>query len=231
MGYKRSIVEELIEKNWSDILNEEFKKKYFLNLKSFIEDAYKKNPLLIYPNKEKLFHAFNSCPFKNVKVVILGQDPYPTKGHANGLCFSVNSNVYPFPKSLNNIFKELKNDLSCAFPKSGNLEKWGSQGVLLLNSVLSVESGNPGSHFNLGWEKFTDKAIQLLGNQKGIVFLLWGNKSQKKASLINSKNNLILFAPHPSPLSAYRGFFGCSHFSKANTYLISKGKSPINWVL
>ena len=224
-------MEELIENNWSEILNKEFKKKYFLNLKSFIEDTYKKEPLLIYPNKEKIFHAFNSCPFKKVKVVVIGQDPYPTKGHANGLCFSVNSNVYPYPKSLNNIFKELQNDLSCAFPKSGNLEKWASQGVLLLNSVLSVESGNPGSHFNLGWEEFTDKVIQLLGNQKGIVFLLWGNKSQKKARLINSKNNLILVAPHPSPLSAYRGFFGCSHFSKANTYLISKGKSPINWAL
>ncbi|MDG1842155.1 MAG: uracil-DNA glycosylase [Crocinitomicaceae bacterium] len=224
-------MEELIENNWSDILNKEFKKKYFLNLKSFIEDIYKNEPHLIYPNREKIFHAFNSCPFEKVKVVVIGQDPYPTKGYANGLCFSVNSNVYPYPKSLNNIFKELQNDLSFAMPKSGNLEKWANQGVLLLNSVLSVEPGNPGSHFNLGWEKFTDKVIQLIGNQNGIVFLLWGNKSQKKVCLINSKTNLILVAPHPSPLSAYRGFFGCSHFSKANNYLISKGKSPINWGL
>ncbi len=223
-------MEELINDNWRNILKKEFKKDYFLKLKSFVDNSYLK-PNLVFPSKELIFRALNCCDFEKIKVVIIGQDPYPGKGHANGLSFSVSPETFPLPKSLKNIFKELQNDLDCGIPKTGNLEKWANQGVLLLNSVLTVESGCPDSHSNKGWEVFTDKIIELISIKSDVVFILWGNKSQKKSYLINSSNNLVLKAPHPSPLSAYRGFFGCSHFSLTNNYLLSKSKKPIDWVL
>ncbi len=220
----------IIEKSWKEILDEEFEKDYFKSLFAFLETEYQLNPTKIFPDQKEIFNAFNLCPFNQVKVVIIGQDPYPTKGHAHGLCFSVNKNVRPLPKSLKNIIIELKEDLGINKCENGCLTDWAKQGVLLLNTVLTVEQGKPQSHYAMGWESFSDAVIQKLNeNKSNLVFILWGSNAAKKAGLINAENNLILTAPHPSPLSSYRGFFGCKHFSKTNVYLLQKGISAIAW--
>jgi uracil-DNA glycosylase len=219
-----------LNNSWQKFIDEESKKNYFVDLISFIDEVYENNNESVFPAKNELLKAFTMCPIEDLKVVILGQDPYPTNGYANGLCFSVNEDVKPFPKSLKNIFSEVENDLSIPSPENGNLERWANQGVLLLNNVLSVIEGKPDSHANKGWELFTNAAIDYLGKEKqGIVYLLWGSKAQEKAAKIDEKHNLILKSVHPSPLSAYRGFFGCKHFSKTNEYLIAQRKNPINW--
>jgi len=216
--------------NWQKVLEPEMNKLYFVELMAKVNQFYNEKSEHIFPEKTKLFNAFNLCLFEEIKVVILGQDPYPTEGHANGLCFSVESNVRPFPKSLNNIFKEIESDLSISFPVNGNLERWAKQGVLLLNSVLTVKEGKPNSHKGMGWEKFTDAVIELISHKKeNVVFILWGSKAISKAILIDAKKHFILTAVHPSPLSAYRGFFGCKHFSKANEFLRSKDLRSIDW--
>lgn len=219
-----------LEHSWKNALENEFSKPYFKVLEDFIKTEYRSKPEQIFPSKEFIFCALNLCPIDKVKVVILGQDPYPTKGHAHGLCFSVDELVRPFPKSLMNIFKEIESDLNQSFPENGSLERWAKQGVLLLNAVLTVEQGKPDSHARKGWEQFTDAVIQALNEQTdGIVYLLWGAKAQEKAHHVDPNKNLVLKTVHPSPLSAYRGFLGCKHFSTANKYLISKRKSPISW--
>lgn len=216
-----------IEPQWKEVLREEFEKDYFISLATFIKNEY--NTQVVYPKAEKIFNAFNACPFSKVKVVILGQDPYHEPNQAHGLCFSVLDPTPP-PPSLVNIYKEIKLDLGTLSPKSGDLTRWAEQGVLLLNSTLTVQAHKAGSHQNKGWEVFTDAVIHLLAeNTEGIVFLLWGSYAQKKGGFIDSTKHLVLKSVHPSPLSAHRGFFGNHHFSKANEYLISKGKSPISW--
>jgi uracil-DNA glycosylase len=219
-----------LSKDWQKVLGPEMNKPYFVELMSKVNQFYNEKAEHIFPEKSKVFNAFNLCSFEDVKVVILGQDPYPTKGHANGLCFSVESNVRPFPKSLNNIFKEIESDLAQPFPENGNLEHWAKQGVFLLNSVLTVEEGRTDSHKGIGWEQFTDRIIELVSEKKeNIVFILWGSKAISKSILIDAKKHFILTAVHPSPLSAYRGFFGCKHFSKANEFLRSKDLRSIDW--
>lgn len=219
-----------MEPSWNNVLEKEFEKKYFKDLMEFISVEYHENEGAIFPEKDQIFRAFDECPFDNVNVVLLGQDPYPTRGHAHGLCFSVEEDVKPFPKSLSNIFKEIESDLNQPIPTNGSLVRWAKQGVLLLNSVLSVREGEAGSHINKGWEQFSDAVIQELNNRKeGLVYLLWGSKAQEKGRCINTSENCVLSTVHPSPLSSYRGFFGCKHFSKANDYLISRGKTPIIW--
>lgn len=219
-----------LNNSWQKVLKPEINKNYFVELMSKINRFYDEKREYIFPEKSKLFNAFNLCLFEEIKVVILGQDPYPTKGYAQGLCFSVESNVRPFPKSLNNIFKEIESDLSIPFPENGNLERWANQGVLLLNSVLTVEKGQADSHKGMGWEQFTDAVIELISQKKeNVVFILWGSKALSKSILIDEKKHLILSSVHPSPLSAYRGFFGCNHFSKTNEYLVSKGSKTIDW--
>jgi len=219
-----------LEDSWKNVLSEEFEKPYFTELTRFIRNEYQNKPGKIFPKGNQIFNALNFCPLSKVKVVILGQDPYPTIGHAHGLCFSVEEQVRPLPKSLNNIFREIENDLGITNPENGNLLRWANQGVLLLNAVLTVEEGKPDSHSKIGWEQFTDAIIKSLNeNSEGIVYLLWGSKAQEKASKVDQQRNLILKSVHPSPLSAYRGFFGSGHFSKTNEYLINQGKNPINW--
>ena len=218
-----------IEESWKKVLLEEFQKPYFETLKSFLVEE--KKHYTIYPSGQNIFAAFEHTPFENVEVVILGQDPYHGVGQAHGLSFSVQDGV-PHPPSLQNIFKELKDDLGCNIPKSGNLTAWAKQGVFLLNTVLTVRASEANSHRNQGWENFTDAVIKTLSTQKEhLVFILWGSPAGAKASLIDGKKHLILRAPHPSPLSSYRGFFGSKPFSKSNDYLVSKGKKPINWCL
>ena len=218
------------DKTWEKRLKSEFSKPYFEDLKVFLEGEFNKYEDAIFPSSDSIFKALNECKFENVKVVIIGQDPYPTRGHANGLCFSVADDVKPFPKSLINIFKEIETDLGMPFPENGNLERWAKQGVLLLNSVLTVREGQAGSHSNKGWEQFTDAIIfELNKSRKNIVYLLWGSKAQEKGNGIDASNNLILKSVHPSPLSSYRGFFGCKHFSKTNEYLKSKNLIEIEW--
>jgi uracil-DNA glycosylase len=220
----------IINHCWNEILKEEFEKAYFKSLRSFIQKEYRENKDAVFPDASQIFRAFNDCPFENVKVVILGQDPYPTRGHAHGLSFSVDKNVKPFPKSLINIFKELELDTGKPYPQNGSLEHWAEQGVLLLNSILTVKEGLPASHVNKGWEIFTDAVIEILSiKKKEIVYILWGTKAIEKAKSVNAKVNLILTSVHPSPLSAYRGFFGSKPFSKTNHYLLSKGKKAIKW--
>lgn len=220
----------IVEPSWACVLKNEFEKTYFKKLMEFVSNEYQKNETSIFPARENLFRAFEVCPYEQVKVVILGQDPYPTKGHAHGLCFSVEEDVKPFPKSLLNIFKEIETDLRQAIPPNGSLERWAKQGVLLLNSVLTVKEGQAGSHMNKGWEQFSDAVIQVLGKQKeNVVYVLWGAKAQEKGGNIDPLKNCVLTSVHPSPLSSYRGFFGCKHFSKTNEYLISKGSVPIDW--
>lgn len=216
-----------IEKGWKDILNEEFEKEYFLNLVDFIKNEYKTKT--VYPTPKNLFNAFNLCPFSQTKVVIIGQDPYHEPNQAHGLSFSV-LDPTPCPPSLKNIYKEIELDLGILPPNSGDLSRWAKQGVLLINATLSVEAHKAGSHQNKGWEEFTNSVINHLAKEKqGIVFLLWGSYAQKKGYFIDPSKHLILKSVHPSPLSAYRGFFGNNHFSKTNNYLISQGKEPINW--
>ena len=217
-----------IEKSWFRLLQKEFEKDYFLDLKEFIRQEYMSKT--IYPKANAIFNAFNSTPVDSVKVVIIGQDPYHGKGQAHGLCFSVQNDV-KCPPSLVNIFKELNADINKAVPISGNLQHWADQGVLLLNSTLTVVANNANSHKDSNWGVFTDRAIELLSDYKNnIVFLLWGNFAHKKEKLINKNNNhLILKTVHPSPLSAYNGFFGCRHFSKANNYLLKNGKDAVEW--
>lgn len=217
-----------IEKSWEEVLRAEFEKPYFRELSKKVHEAYLGN-IPIYPPPESLFHAFELCPFTAVKVVILGQDPYHGAGQAHGLCFSVQDGIKT-PPSLQNIYKELRSDLKIAIPPSGNLERWAKQRVLLLNATLTVEGGRPGSHQGIGWEQFTDSVIQKISDEKEhVVFLLWGKYAQVKGNRIDVTKHLVLTAPHPSPLSAYSGFFGCKHFSKANEYLKKHGKEPIEW--
>lgn len=222
-------IEPQIEKGWKSVLENEFSSPYFLALKAFLIEERKQ--YRIYPPGSKIFNAFNLTPFEEVKVVILGQDPYHGQGQAHGLCFSVPDGIAR-PPSLLNIFTELKNDLNILPISSGNLEKWAKQGVFLLNAILTVRESQPTSHQNKGWENFTDAAIRNLSEKrKNLVFLLWGNYAIAKKSLIDSTKHLILTTVHPSPLSASRGFFGCKHFSKTNEFLINTGQAPIDWRL
>lgn len=216
-----------INNDWLDAIGNEFKQPYYAELYRFIRAEY--NHTIVYPNAEDIFNAFHFTPLSQVKVVILGQDPYHNEGQAHGLCFSVIPKV-EIPPSLVNIYQELKEDLGCYIPNNGYLEKWAKQGVLLLNTVLTVRAHQANSHQGKGWERFTDAVIQAVNAQdRPIVFLLWGRPAQMKRSMLNNPKHLILEAPHPSPLSAYRGFFGCKHFSKTNEFLQSHGIAPIDW--
>jgi len=218
-----------IEASWKEVLWDQFQAPYFAQLKSFLVEE--KRHYTVFPPGPCIFNAFNSTPFNDVKVVIIGQDPYHDVGQAHGLCFSVQDGV-PFPRSLNNIFKELHDDIGFQTPRSGNLQKWAAQGVLLLNATLTVRAHCAGSHQGKGWETFTDCAIQRLSERReGLVFLLWGNFAIQKRALIDPLKHHVLTAAHPSPLSASRGFFGCRHFSKTNELLTSMGKTPIDWQL
>lgn len=219
-----------LDPSWLDVVGDEFEKPYMAALKTFLLGE-KRAGKVIYPPGELWFNALNSTPFDRVRVVILGQDPYHGPGQAHGLCFSVLPGV-PAPPSLVNIFKELESDLGVAVPNHGYLQHWADQGVLLLNSVLTVERGRAGSHQGRGWETFTDSCIAHLNREReNLVFLLWGSYALKKGQLIDRRRHLVLEAPHPSPLSAHRGFFGCRHFSKANRYLKEHGQPPIDWAL
>ena len=216
-----------IRKQWKEVLKEEFEKEYFISLINFISYEYKNK--VVYPEAKNIFNAFNLCSFNDTKVVIIGQDPYHQPNQAHGLCFSV-LDPTPCPPSLKNIYKEIELDLGIEPPTSNDLSRWAKQGVLLINATLTVEANKAGSHRNKGWEEFTDSVINHLANEKkGIVFLLWGSYAQKKGEFIDETKHLVLKSVHPSPLSAYRGFFGNNHFSKTNDYLISKGKEPIDW--
>jgi len=216
-----------IENSWKQLLDNEFSKPYFDSLANFVRSEYASKT--IYPKADSIFKAFDLCPVEKVKVVILGQDPYHGPNQAHGMAFSVKEGV-PFPPSLLNIFKELKSDLGLPFPPHGNLERWAEQGVLLLNATLTVEAHKAGSHQKKGWETFTSAVIEKLASHKSnLVFLLWGAYAQKKAGEIKSDKHLKLQAPHPSPLSAYRGFLGCKHFSQTNAYLEAHGIPPIKW--
>lgn len=218
-----------IESGWKEKLRSEFQDVYFLKLKSFLIEERKQ--YVVYPPPSQIFAAFDLCPFEHTKVVILGQDPYHGPGQAHGLCFSVPRGI-PFPPSLQNIFKELHDDLGIPMPKSGDLTPWAKQGVLLLNATLTVRANSPGSHQNKGWEIFTDRVIHILASQKRhLVFMLWGNYARAKKSLILPEHHLILEAAHPSPYSANKGFFGCKHFSRCNQYLVEHGIEPIDWRL
>ncbi len=215
---------------WSRTLQTQLEEPYMQELRSFLK-AEKQAGKVIYPHSSDVFNAFNLTDLDDVKVVILGQDPYHGAGQAHGLCFSVREGIRP-PPSLLNIFKELEQDLGLALPDSGDLTAWAEQGVLLLNAVLTVEQASAGSHANRGWETFTDAAIDALNrNREHLVFMLWGSYAQKKGRLIDRQRHLVLESPHPSPLSAHRGFFGCGHFSRANDYLLSVGQLPIDWQL
>lgn len=216
-----------IEDSWQRVLSPEWEKPYFESLTQFVRAEYATKQ--IFPPGKQIFAAFNATPFNDVKVVILGQDPYHDVGQANGLCFSVNEGI-PFPPSLVNIFKEVNQDTGAPIPQSGDLTRWAKQGVLLLNATLTVEAHHAGSHQNRGWEQFTDEVILRLANDReGLVFILWGSYAIKKGAFINRMKHLVLTSPHPSPLSAYRGFFGNHHFSKANEYLVAHNKTPIQW--
>lgn len=216
-----------IEPSWKIRLKDEFEMDYFSDLTGFVRDEYKK--YRIFPPGREIFNAFEFCPFDSVKVVIIGQDPYHGTGQANGLCFSVRDGI-PFPPSLINIFTEIKRDLGKEMPQSGDLTRWARQGVLLLNATLTVRANSPGSHQRKGWEQFTDAVIRRLSDEREhIVFLLWGSYAQKKGEVIDTGKHLVLKSPHPSPLSANRGFFGNGHFSKTNDYLRMHGKKEIDW--
>jgi uracil-DNA glycosylase len=218
-----------IEPEWLEVMRPEFEKPYFNDLKPFLLEE--KKLYRVFPPGNRIFAAFDYTPFSKVKVVILGQDPYHGDGQAHGLCFSVPDGI-ALPPSLVNIYKELSADLNIPVPKSGNLEKWARQGVLLLNATLTVRANQTGSHQRHGWENFTDEVIrQLSARHTGLVFILWGSYAQAKESLIDTSKHFILKAVHPSPLSVYRGFFGCRHFSKTNEFLIKAGKEPVDWSL
>ncbi len=216
-----------ITNDWSQALESEFKQSYYSQLYQFIKQEY--STTTIYPNAEDIFNAFHFTPLSQVKVVILGQDPYHNEGQAHGLCFSVKPNV-DIPPSLVNIYQELKTDLGCYIPDNGYLEKWAKQGVLLLNTVMTVRAHQANSHQGKGWERFTDAVIQAVNAQdRPVVFLLWGKPAQTKKSMLTNPKHLILEAPHPSPLSAYRGFFGSRHFSQTNEFLSKQSIEPIDW--
>ena len=216
-----------IAPDWKALLAEEFSKPYFEELTRFVKEEYATRR--IYPRGSNIFRAFDKCPLDKLKVVIIGQDPYHGPGQAHGLCFSVAEGV-PHPPSLQNIFKEVASDIGTPIPSSGNLDRWAEQGVLLLNSVLTVREHEAASHAGKGWEQFTDAVVRKIAQEKqGVVYLLWGSYAQRKGAMVDPQRNCILKAVHPSPLSAYRGFLGCKHFSQANDYLISTGQTPINW--
>lgn len=216
-----------IGNDWDKILEGEFDKEYYKNIRSFLKKEYETQT--IYPNMFDLFNALKYTPYDSAKVVIIGQDPYHGPNQAHGLCFSVQDGIVP-PPSLVNIYKEINADLGIPIPKSGNLTKWAKEGVLLLNNVLTVRAGSPNSHKGKGWEIFTDCVISHINNrEKPVVFLLWGANAKSKAKLITNTKHLVLTTVHPSPLSAYNGFFGCKHFSKANEFLIKTGQEPIDW--
>lgn len=215
--------------DWDILLRDEINRQYFKDIMAFLNAEYRKTAC--YPPPEMVFNALRSTACADIKAVILGQDPYHNPGQAHGLCFSVNEGVEK-PASLNNIFEELSKDIGCSVPQSGCLTKWAQQGVLLLNTILSVRKNEPMSHANCGWQTFTDRVISIV-NQKSepVVFLLWGSPARAKKQLITAPQHLVLEAPHPSPLSAYRGFFGCRHFSKTNNFLVKNGRAPIDWAL
>ncbi len=216
-----------IEESWKKALSHEWEEPYFKELTAFVGERYRN--ARIYPPGSRIFAAFDECPFNNVKVVILGQDPYHGPGQANGLCFSVNPGV-AMPPSLINIFKEIQSDTGAPMPDNGDLSRWASQGVLLLNATLTVEEHRAGSHQGKGWETFTDHVISTLSQQRdNLVFILWGSYAKSKSALIDHQRHMVLTSPHPSPLSAHRGFFGNHHFSTANAYLASHGRTPIIW--
>ncbi|MBT1707464.1 uracil-DNA glycosylase [Fulvivirgaceae bacterium PWU5] len=216
-----------IAPSWKDRLADEFNKPYFKTLINFVKQEYQTQT--VYPPGKEIFNAFDACDFSDVKVVILGQDPYHGAGQANGLCFSVHDGIR-MPPSLVNIFKEILADLGKPLPSTGNLERWARQGVLLLNATLTVRASSPGSHQNKGWETFTDAVIKHISDERQhVVFLLWGSYAQKKGEVIDRSKHLVLMSPHPSPFSADRGFFGNKHFSKTNEYLVRQGLTPIEW--
>lgn len=216
-----------VQADWKRLLDNEIKKEYYLKLLEWIKNEYRTKR--IFPKKEDVFNALVFTSYENTKVVILGQDPYPNIGQGMGLSFSVNVGV-PLPKSLQNIFKELQSDLGCKIPKHGSLRKWAEQGVLLLNTSLTVEERKPNSHQTMGWEIFTDKIISLVNDKTDpVAFILWGNNARSKKRLITNSHHLILESAHPSPLSASRGFFGSKPFSQTNAFLISKNRKPIDW--
>jgi uracil-DNA glycosylase len=216
-----------IESGWKKILSNEFEKPYFSVLNQTVYEAYLNKT--VFPPSDQIFQAFNLCPFDQVKIVILGQDPYHGPGQAHGLCFSVSEDTR-IPPSLRNIYKEIKSDIGTDMPENGNLERWAKQGVLLLNATLTVESDKAGSHQGIGWETFTDAVIRIVSDKKETVaFLLWGKYAQAKEVLIATNRHLVLKAPHPSPLSAHTGFLGCKHFSQTNEYLSKQGLRPIEW--
>ena len=216
-----------IASDWKALLQEEFEKPYFEELIRFVKEEYATRR--IYPRGSNIFRAFDKCPVDKLKVVIIGQDPYHGPGQAHGLCFSVADGV-PHPPSLQNIFKEVAADIGTPIPASGNLDRWAEQGVLLLNAVLTVREHEAASHAGRGWEQFTDAVVRAINERKqGVVYLLWGSYAQKKGAIADPVRNCILKAVHPSPLSVYRGFFGCRHFSRANEYLVAQGQTPIQW--
>lgn len=216
-----------LEQSWKEILKDEFGHRYFQELAEFVKSEYKRTT--VFPPPKLIFAAFDACPIEQVKVVILGQDPYHGPGQANGLAFSVNDGV-AVPPSLINIYKEIETDLGKPRPKSGNLERWAKQGVMLLNATLTVRAHQAGSHQKKGWEEFTDKVVNILNQHRNnLVFMLWGAYAQKKGQVIDTNRHLVLKAPHPSPLSAHTGFLGCKHFSKANDYLWMNGIEPVEW--
>ena len=213
--------------HWTPWLRNEFEQDYFKKLAHFVHEAYEHKK--VYPPKVQVFNAFETVDYPDIKVAILGQDPYHQKGQAHGMCFSVNPGVVT-PPSLQNIYKELQDDLGCYIPNNGYLLPWAKQGVFLLNTILTVEDSHPLSHAKQGWEIFTNHAIEKINEKEdGVVFLLWGRNARDKKEMIDTKKHLVLEAAHPSPLSAYHGFFGCHHFSKANTYLKEHGRAPIDW--
>tara|TARA_B100000900_G_scaffold240484_1_gene204498 strand:+ start:999 stop:1673 length:675 start_codon:yes stop_codon:yes gene_type:complete len=217
-----------INNGWKEILESEINQKYFYKLSNILKNFREKKTIL--PNERDVFKAFKLCNYNDLKIVIIGQDPYHNINQAHGLAFSVKSKK--IPPTLSNIIKELRNDVKIEIPRNGNLERWAKQGVLLINSTLTVEHNKPNSHKHIGWQKFTDNIISYISkNKKGIIFMIWGNHAKNKVKLIDKSRHHILIAPHPSPLSAYRGFFGCKHFSKSNSILISQRKKTIDWEL
>lgn len=217
----------ILHSEWKNILSEEFNKSYYINMKKLLEDEY--GSFIIYPAKEEIFNALNHTPFSKVKVVIIGQDPYHGNGQAHGLSFSVKPEV-SIPRSLKNIFKELQDDIGCFIPNNGYLEKWSNQGILLLNTILTVREGMPNSHKDSGWEQFTDKVISVLNEkEQPIIFILWGKNAQNKEKLINNSKHYIIKSAHPSPFSARKGFFGSKPFSKTNEHLRNLGYTEIDW--
>lgn len=217
-----------IKNDWLEVLSDEFKKDYYKKLFDFVIQEY--NTKVIYPPADEIFSAFHLTPLKNVKCLILGQDPYHNVNQAHGLCFSVKPQQKDIPPSLVNIYKELHDDVGCYIPDNGYLEKWAKQGVLMLNTVLTVRAHAANSHQGKGWELFTDAVISAVNNiDRPVVYMLWGKPAQSKIPMLTNPKHLILTAPHPSPLSAYRGFFGCKHFSKANEFLVKNSEKPIDW--